>query len=195
MKVIGFNGSPRKGGNTEYMIKTVFAELEKHGIETELIQVGGKSVRGCTACLACRSGQSENCVIDSDPVNEWVQKMVEADGIIMGSPTYFSSLTPELKALIDRAGYITLGKGGLLKRKVGVALAAVRRAGGVHVFDQINHFFHISQMVMPGASYWNLGVGREKGEFLEDEEGIRNMRTLADNMIWLLNLIDKEKKH
>ncbi|AAM03780.1 TPA: flavodoxin family protein [Methanosarcina acetivorans] len=190
MKVIAFNGSPRKEGNTVTLIKHILAELEKEGIETEMVQIGGKSVHGCTACAKCYENKDKRCVIDKDIVNECIEKMLEADGIILASPTYFSDLTPELKALIDRAGFVAKANNEMFRYKVGAAVVAVRRAGAVHVFDSINHFFTISQMVIPGASYWNIGIGLAEGEVEKDEEGIRTMQVLGQNMAWLLKKIN-----
>ena len=119
-------------------------------------------------------------------MNEVLAKMKAADGILIGSPTYFADLTAEVKALIDRAGYVGLSNGGMWRRKVGAAVVAVRRAGAVHVFDSINHFFFINQMIVPGSSYWNLGVARDPGEFYQDQEGVATMRNLGRNMAWLL---------
>lgn len=190
MKVVAFNGSPRKEGNTAALIKHVLAELEKEGIETETVQVGGKSIHGCTACGKCHESKDRKCIIDKDIVNECIEKMLEADGIILASPTYFADLTPELKALIDRAGFVSGANGGLFRRKVGAAVVAVRRAGSVHVFDSINHFFTISQMIIPGSSYWNMGIGLAEGDVEKDEEGIRTMQTLGQNMAWLLKKLN-----
>lgn len=190
MKVVAFNGSPRKEGNTASMIKYVLAELEKEGIETETVQIGGKSVHGCTACEKCYENKDEKCVIDKDIVNECIEKMLEADGIILASPTYFADLTPELKALIDRAGFVAKANNEMFRYKVGAAVVAVRRAGAVHVFDSINHFFTISQMIIPGASYWNLGIGLAEGDVEKDEEGVRTMQVLGRNMAWLLKKIN-----
>lgn len=189
MKVLGINGSPRKEGNTADMIRTVFEELEKEGIETQFFQLGGMVLRGCAGCRSCFDRKDERCVFDDDGMNDVIALMKEANGIIIGSPTYFADLTSETKALIDRAGYVGLSNGGLFTRKVGAAVVAVRRAGAVHVFDSINHFFFISQMMVPGSSYWNLGIGRNPGEFLRDEEGIATMRNLGRNMAWLLQKI------
>jgi multimeric flavodoxin WrbA len=186
MKVVAFNGSPRKEGNTAALIKHVLAELEKEGIETEIVQVGGKSIHGCIACWKCHESKDKKCVLDNDIVNDCIEKMIEADGIILASPTYFADLTPELKALIDRAGFVSGANDGLLRRKVGAAVVAVRRAGSIHVFDSINHFFTISQMIIPGSSYWNIGMGLAEGDVEKDEEGIRTMQVLGQNMAWLL---------
>ena len=186
MKVVAFNGSPRPEGNTAILIKSVLKELEAEGIETEFIQLGGQLVHGCIACGTCRKLKNKQCKIANDNINSYIQKMVEADGIILGSPTYFSMMTPELKALIDRAGYVALGNDRMLKRKVGAAVVAVRRAGAVTTFDAINHFFLINEMIVPGSSYWNLGVGRAEGDVNNDQEGLATMVTLGKNMAWLL---------
>ncbi len=190
MKVVAFNGSPRKEGNTAALIKHVLTELEKEGIETETVQIGGKSIHGCIACGKCFENKDKKCVIDNDIVNECIEKMLEADGIILASPTYFADLTPELKALIDRSGFVAGANGGLFRRKVGAAVVAVRRAGSIHVFDSINHFFTISQMIIPGSSYWNVGIGLAEGDVEKDEEGIRTMETLGQNMAWLLKKLN-----
>lgn len=191
MKVVAFNGSPRKEGNTASLIKHVLAELDKEGIETEIVQIGGKSVHGCTACSKCFENRDRRCVIDNDIVNECIEKMLEADGIILASPTYFADLTPELKALIDRAGFVAKANSEMFRYKVGAAVVAVRRAGSIHVFDSINHFFTISQMIIPGSSYWNMGIGRAEGDVEKDEEGIRTMQILGQNMAWLLKKLNE----
>jgi len=190
MKVIGFNCSPRKGGNTEILIKEVFKSLEENGIKTEFFQVGGKKVNGCIACMKCRKAKDGRCHQDNELLNKCMKKMVEADGIIIGSPTYFSDLSTEAKALIDVSGYALRGAGNPLKKKPGAAVVAVRRAGGIHVFDSINHFFLINEMIIPGSSYWNIGIGREKGEVTSDDEGLQTMRTLGENMAWLLKRLN-----
>ena len=186
MKVVAFNGSARKDGNTAILLRRVLAALEDEGIETELIQLAGQQIHGCMACGTCRKIQNRECKIVNDSVNAFIAKMVEADGILLGSPTYFSMMTPELKALIDRAGYVGRANGDLFRRKVGAAVVAVRRAGGIPTFDAINHFFLISQMIVPGSSYWNIGVGGAKGDVEKDEEGLKTMDDLGKNMAWLL---------
>ena len=188
MKVTAFNGSPRMDGNTAQLIKHVFEALEAEGIETELYQLGGRKIRGCAACFGCVRNKDGKCAVD-DAVNECIEKMVESDGIILGSPTYFADVTAEMKALIDRAGLVSRVNGDMLKRKVGAAVVAVRRAGSIHVFDSINHFFLIGQMIVPGSIYWNMGIGREKGDVKDDEEGVETMRRLGENMAWLLKRI------
>lgn len=189
MYVIAFNGSPRAGGNTERLIRCALTVLEEEGIATELIHIGGRTVHGCTACQKCFENQDKRCIIGNDFVNDCIGKMIAADGIIIGSPTYFADLSPETKALIDRAGYVGIANGGLYARKVGAAIVAVRRAGAVHAFDSINHFFGISNMFTVGSSYWNIGIGLEPGDVDEDAEGIRTMQNLGRNMAWLLRKI------
>jgi len=189
MKVVAFNGSPRKEGNTALLIKRVFQKLEEAGIDCELVSLAGKVIRGCTACRRCMQNQNKRCAVNTDIVNSCIEKMLEADGIIIGSPTYFASLTAETKALIDRAGYVAKANNSMLKRKVGAAVSAVRRAGSLNVFQAINNFFLINEMIVPGSIYWNMGIGREIGEVESDEEGLRIMERLGENMAWLLKKI------
>lgn len=189
MKVVAFNGSPRKDGNTFHLITAVLEELQKEEIDTELVQIGGKSLRGCIACYKCFENKDQRCAVTKDMMNECIEKMIDADGMILGSPTYFANMSADLKALIDRAGMVAKANGEMYRRKVGAAVVAVRRAGSVHTFDAINHFFTIGQMIIPGSSYWNIGIGREKGEVEKDEEGMLTMRTLGRNMAWLLKKI------
>ena len=172
------------------LIGYVFEELEKEGIETELIQIGGQNVMGCIACMKCAENQDRKCILSADPVNDRIARMDEADGVILASPTYFTDVTAEMKALIDRAGFVAKVNGDMLSRKVGCAVVAVRRAGPVHAYDTMNHFFGISQMIIPGSSYWNLGVGLAAGDVSTDEEGIMTMRNLGRNMAWLLKKIN-----
>jgi len=186
LKVVAFNGSGRKDGNTAILIRRVLSVLEAEGIETELVQLAGEQIHGCTACGTCRKIQNRQCKIVNDNVNLYIEKMAAADGIILGSPTYFSMMTSEMKALIDRTGFVGRTNGDLFKRKVGAAVVAVRRAGGIPTFDAINHFFLISQMIVPGSSYWNIGIGLAKGDVEEDEEGLRTMDDLGRNMAWLI---------
>lgn len=189
MKVVAFNGSPRKGGNTDQSLQVVLGELQKEGIETELIQLGGKNIRGCIACYKCFENKDKECSIKSDDLNNYFNKMIEADGIIIGSPVYFSNVTSEVKALIDRAGLVARANDNLLKRKVGASVIAVRRAGATFAFSAINFFFLIQEMIVPGSIYWNLAIGREPGEIQKDEEGIKTFKALGQNMAWLLKKI------
>ncbi len=186
MKVTAFSGSARKDGNTSILVKHALAELEKEGITTELVQLAGTKISGCIACYRCFSNKDRQCAIKDDAVNGHIEKILESDGIIIASPTYFADITPETKALIDRCGMVAKANGDMYRRKAGAAIIAVRRGGAIHAFDSINHFFFISQMIVPGSSYWNIGIGREIGEVERDEEGIKTMKTLGGNMAWLL---------
>jgi multimeric flavodoxin WrbA len=190
MKVVAFNGSGRRDGNTAILIRRVFAELEKEGIATELVQLAGEHIRGCMACYACMKNKNRRCVLDDDIANTCIGKMAEADGIILGSPTYFTDVSSEMKALIDRAGFVARANGELLRRKVGAAVVAVRRCGAIHAFDTLNHFFFIGQMVVPGSCYWNVGIGREIGEVERDDEGMKTMQVLGENMAWVLKKLN-----
>lgn len=189
MNVIAFNGSARKDGNTAIMIGYVLDELRAEGIETELIQFADTTMRGCTACAKCFENKDGRCVIDNDALNGYLEKMVSADGIILGSPTYFSDVTAGMKAMMERAGFVARANDFLLRRKVGAAVVAVRRGGAIHVFDTLNHFFLIGQMIVPGSSYWNDGIGRAKGDVKNDAEAEETMRILGKNMAWLLQKI------
>ena len=189
MKVVAFNGSPRPKGNTTILLETVTTVLEAQGIETETVRVGGNQLNGCIACYKCNERADKRCNVDTDKFNEFFAKMIEADGLLLGSPVYFADLTGPLKCLIERAGFVAMANKGLLRRKVGAAVVAVRRAGAVHTLDSINHFFLISQMIVPGSSYWNLGMGRQPGEVNNDEEGLKTMKTLGENMAWLMKKI------
>jgi len=190
MKVIAFNGSPRRSGNTAMLINRVFEDLNNAGIETECLQLGGKDIKGCLACMKCFEARDNACVARKDDIlNEYFQKMIEADGIIIGSPTYFSNVSAEVKAFIDRAGLVAIANGYSLKRKVGAAVVAVRRAGSANVFDAINKFFLINQVIVPGSVYWNMGFGLNKGEVEDDAEGMNTMKVLGENMAWLLEKI------
>lgn len=186
MKVVAFNGSARKDGNTAVLINKVLAKLEAEGIETELIQLAGKKISGCKACFGCFKNKDKRCVVKSDILNDCLEKILEADGVILGSPTYFADVSTEMKALIDRVGFVARANDNMLKRKVGAAVVAVRRAGSIHVFDSINHLFFISEMIVPGSSYWNMGIGLQPGDAEGDEEGVQTMETLGENMAWLL---------
>jgi len=189
MKVIAFNGSARKDGNTAIMIKQVFGELEKEGIETEMIQFSGQKIRGCIACYKCFENKNQRCAVTNDIANECIEKMLDADGIILASPTYFADVSAELKALIDRAGLVAKANKEMFARKVGAAVVAVRRGGSIHAFDSMNHFFLISGMIIPGSCYWNMSFGLEKGEVENDDEGLRTMQILGKNMAWLMKKI------
>lgn len=189
MKVVAFNGSARKDGNTAVLLKRVLGVLESEGIETELIQLAGEEIRGCTACRTCFETKNQKCVITTDNVNAYIQKMLAADGVLLGSPTYFGMMSPELKALIDRAGFVCRASPDSLKYKVGAAVAVARRAGALNTFDAINHFFLINQMIVSGSSYWNIGMANRKGEIDTDAEAMKTMDDLGRNMAWLIKKI------
>lgn len=194
MKVLAINGSARKDGNTSILINYVLGELQEQGIDTEVFSLAGKKIHGCRACYKCFDNKDKRCSMDDDVLNECVEKMIEADGIILGSPTYFTDVSTEMKALIDRTGFVARANGDLFKRKPGAAVIAVRRAGSIHAFDTINHFFLITQMIVPGSNYWNMGIGRDKGDVEKDEEGIRIMKVLGENMAWLLKKLGSSPK-
>ena len=183
MKVVAFNGSPRKDGNTTLLIKHVFDELEPRGIETELVQLSEKALHGCIACYKCVENRDQRCAVKDDAANEYIEKMLGADGIILGSPVYFNDVTPEMKALIDRAGFVSRANDRMFKRKVGAAVVAVRRSGAVHSLDTMNHFFLTGEMVIAGRA---MGFGEDKGEVEKDEEGLRLVKSLGQRMAWLL---------
>ena len=186
MKVIAFNGSARKGGNTAILLGYVLRELEAEGIETELVELSGARIHGCLACRKCAANKDKRCAQTKDEGNAFIDKMASADGVLLGTPTYVTDVSPEIKALIDRACMVSGANGGLMRRKVGAGVVAVRRAGAIHAFDTLNHFFLITEMIVPGSTYWNIGIGREIGEVEKDEEGIRTMKNLGRNMAWLL---------
>ena len=191
MKVLAINGSPRKEGNTAGMLKTVLEVCANAGHETELYQAGGLAVHGCKACNGCAAHLGK-CAIN-DWINEVYQKMKAADAIVIGSPTYFSDLTPETKAVIDRCGYMSRRDGNAFSRKIGAAVSAVRRAGGIHTLDSIQHMFLICDMIVPGSSYWNMSLSRDLNDYDNDPEGQRTMVRLGENISWLLELIKAEK--
>lgn len=193
MKVVAFNGSPKKEGNTYHAIKIVTKELEKENIETEIIHIGNKSIRGCTACGQCIKNKNEKCVLSGDEVNESIQKMKKADGIILGSPVYYSSIAGTMKAFLDRAFYVTGVNDSVLRHKVGASVVAVRRSGGLTTFNELNNYINYSEMIMPNSNYWNVIHGTQPGEALKDEEGIQIMRVLGKNMAWCLKLVENGK--
>lgn len=190
MKVVAFNGSPVKEGNTYQAIKLVSAELQKNGIEVEVIHVGNKKIRGCTACGGCIANQNCRCVIQDDPVNEWISKMKEADGIILGAPVYFSSIAGTMKSFLDRAFYVASSNGNFLRHKVAASVVAVRRAGGIPAFNELNNYITFSEMIMPTSNYWNVIYGTQPGEALKDKEGMQIMSILGKNMAWIMKLVE-----
>jgi len=191
MKVVAFSGSARKDGNTAILVNALFRELKKAKIATELVQLAGKKVPGCIACGKCFETKDRRCAITGDIVNDCIEKMVEADGIILASPTYYADVSASMKALMERAGFVARANNDMFQRKVGASVVAVRRGGAIHAFDSMNHFFFINQMIVPGSSYWNVGIGLAPGDVKHDDEGLETMKTLGKNMAWLLKKLEK----
>ena len=185
MYAIAVNGSPRSGGNTELLLKEVLGELDTAGWDTELVKVGGTAIRGCIACQQCFKNKDNLCAVNSDNFNDIFTKMLRADAMILGSPTYFAAVSADLKALIERAGYVAYANDHAFAGKLGAAVVAVRRGGATHAYDTIKHMFQMSRMILPGSTYWNMGFGLEKADVLEDEEGLANMRHLGKSIDWL----------
>ena len=194
MKVVGFNGSARKKGNTACSLNTVFAELEKAGIETEMILVGKEKIQGCIACHGCVKNQNEACSFKDDPVNEWIQKIKEADGILLGSPVHFAGVAGTMKSFLDRAFFVSSVNGGLFRHKVGAAVSAVRRSGGISTVETLNHYINYSEMIMPSSNYWNVAHGLTPGEMEQDGEGKQIMEVLGKNMAWIMKVIGYGKE-
>ena len=193
MKVVAFNGSPSKDGNTAILLRKVLSPIARAGIDTELVQVGGETIRGCTACYHCFKAKDKRCVIGTDSVNACIAKMIEADGIILGSPSYFSGMTSEMKALIDRAGLVAVANDRMFSRKIGAAVAVHRRGGAVNVVDSINHMFLMSRMIVPGSTYWNFGVGLNPGDVENDAEAVENMHDLGETIAWLVKRLSTQE--
>jgi multimeric flavodoxin WrbA len=191
MKVVAISSSPRRDGNTAILLSHVLAELDAAGVETELVQLAGKSLSGCTGCLKCATALDNHCHgVKDDGVNECIDKMLAADGILLGTPVFFGDANATMRALIERTGYATRKNGNPLARKVGAAVIAVRRGGAMHAFDSVNHFFQIAAMVVVGSSYWNFGIGGEAGAVNSDAEGLQTMHNLGINMAWVLGKLN-----
>ena len=184
MYAIAVNGSPRVGGNTEIMLQEVLTPLKQNGWQTEQVTVGGTAIRGCVACYKCFENKNNQCVLN-DNFNEIYAKLIKTDAMILGSPTYFAAVSADLKALLERAGLVAIANDNAFAGKIGAAVVAVRRGGATHAFDSINHMYQMSRMIVPGSTYWNMGIGRDKEEVKEDEEGLRNMRHLGAVIDWL----------
>ena len=189
MKVLAFNGSARKNGNTATLLNTVLEVMASEGIETELIQLGAKPPRGCISCFKCMQNKDQKCAVTDDKLNEYMAKALDADGILLGSPVYFTDATAGARALIERFGMVAMANGGLLKRKVGAAVAVARRAGAIRTFTSLNSLFLHAQMIVVGSSYWNIGIGMNPGDVEKDAEGIQTMQTLGRNMAWVMKKI------
>jgi multimeric flavodoxin WrbA len=189
MNVVAFNGSARAKGNTAILLNLVLDELNNEGIETELVSLAGKTLSGCRGCRKCFETKDGRCAVTGDMLNDCIDKMRAADGILLGSPTYFSDVTAGMKALIERAGMTSRANPEILRRKVGAGVVAVRRAGAMHAFNSLNLFFLIGEMFVVGSSYWNIGIGREPGDVEKDAEGVDTMKDLGRNMAWLLKRV------
>ena len=185
MYALAVNGSPRKGGNTELLLREVLGELQQSGWDTELVKVGGTAIRGCIACHKCFENKDNECAVKKDKFNDIFAKMVKADAMILGSPTYFAAVSADLKALLERSGFVAYANDHAFAGKIGAAVVAVRRGGATHVFDSINHMFQMSRMIIPGSTYWNMGIGLDKEEVVDDAEGMANMRHLGQAIDWL----------
>lgn len=191
MKIVAINGSGRKDGNTYLLLRTVLDELEAEGFKTEMIQLAELNpIQGCVCCYKCMAQKNMKCAIESDPFNEYFAQVSSADGILLGSPVYFSDVTAGMRAFIERCGFVQRANGGVLKRKVGAGVIAVRRAGSNFALSSLNYLFLISEMIIPGSSYWNMALGRNPGEVLNDAEGIQTMKTLGRNMSWLIKKLN-----
>jgi multimeric flavodoxin WrbA len=185
MYAVALNGSPRPDGNTSHLLGEVLAPLQRGGWDTEMVQVGGENIRGCIACYQCFENTDQRCAVDSDAFNPILERMLRANALIVGSPTYFSDVSAELKAVLDRSGLVSQANGVPFRGKIGAAVIAVRRGGAIHAFDTINHMFLMSQMIVPGSTYWNMGIGFDKGDARGDAEGVTNMRHLGAVIDWL----------
>lgn len=192
MKVIAINGSARKDGNTAIIIEKIFEELNAAGIETEMIQFAGNIIEPCKACWAC--GGQNNCVHKKDMFTEVYEKMLDADGIILGSPVYSANISANMQAFLERAAVVgDMNQDGKnMKHKVGIAIASARRAGSLHAVDAMNHFFLNHEMFIVGSTYWNIAYGQMPGDVLNDEEGISTMKNLGKNMAFLLNKLNQK---
>ncbi|MDH3981548.1 MAG: flavodoxin family protein [Kiritimatiellaceae bacterium] len=194
MNVVAFNGSPHENGNTAFALNLVLDELKKEGIETEMLQVGKEQLHGCTACNGCLKKQDGTCVVNDGPINEWIAKMIKADGILFGSPVHFSGVGGAMKSFMDRAFYVAGVNGGLFRHKVGASVAAVRRSGGIPTVDAMDKFISYSEMIMPSSNYWNVAHGLKSGDMDQDAEGKQIMEVLGRNMAWIMKLIEHGKE-
>ncbi len=192
MKVIAINGSPRANGNTNHAIKEVFKELEKENIETEIIHIGKEKISGCMGCGKCYKTKDDKCIIQDDKLNLWIEKLKEADGIIFGSPVFYAGMNGTMKSFMDRLFYVA-GANGIFRHKVGAAVVAVRRSGGIPTFNQLNIYMTYSEMVLASSNYWNVIHGTMPKDAEQDAEGNQIMQVLGQNMAWLLKTIAESK--
>jgi multimeric flavodoxin WrbA len=188
MKVIAINGSPKKEGNTYHALRMVGDELIAGGIGFEILHIGHKMIHGCTACGKCAINKDEKCIIKTDELNQWIQRVKEADGIIIGAPVYYAGIPGTMKSFLDRLFYVAGSNGGLFRQKVAAAVVAVRRTGGSVTFDSLNHYLNNGELIIATSNYWNVIHGRNPGEVAQDAEGVQVMRVLGKNMSWLLKM-------
>ncbi|MDR2292466.1 MAG: flavodoxin family protein [Prevotellaceae bacterium] len=193
MKVVAIQGSPRKNGNTFFALTVIKNILVEEGIDFEIIDIGGKHIRGCTACEKCYENRDGKCAVTNDAVNDTVAKMKTADGIIIASPVYYSGIAGTMKCFLDRAFYVAEVNGGWFRHKVGASVVAVRRTGGSMTFNSLNHYLGIAEMLIPASNYWNVIHGLLPGDAAKDKEGIQIMQMLAKNMAWLLKMRERTK--
>jgi multimeric flavodoxin WrbA len=188
MKVTAINGSPRKDGNCAHALARMGVELKKDGIDLEIIQVGDKAIRGCTACGECGRRGDGKCVFGDDPVNESIGRMRDSEGIVLASPVYYSGVAGTMKCFLDRCFYVAGASGGLFRHKAGAALVAVRRSGGSSTLDGLNHYLTYSEMIVATSNYWNIVHGSKGGEMEMDAEGVQIVEVLARNLAWILKM-------
>ncbi len=188
MNVIAINGSPRKEGNTFHALTGVGRQLQEAGINVEILHIGNQAIRGCMACGMCAKNRDEKCSITSDALNDSIQLMKEADGLIIASPVYFAGIAGTMKSFLDRAFMVSGCNGALFRQKVGAAVVAVRRTGGSSTYDSLNHYLTYSEMILATSNYWNITHGRAPGEALQDAEGVQIMEVLGRNMAWLMKM-------
>jgi Multimeric flavodoxin WrbA len=193
MRVVSINGSPNKNGNTATALNKACQALEKNGIATERIELGTKAIHGCTGCGKCSETANRRCVFNDDVLNESLDRMFAADGLLIGSPIYYAGINGALKAFLDRAFYVASANGSLFRHKVGAGVVAVRRGGEIAGFDQLTKYFTISEMFMPSSNYWNMVFGTSEGEAAQDIEGMQGMEILGNNMAWLLKSVEAQK--
>lgn len=188
MKVIAINGSPNKNGNTFHALSIIGDELKSNEIGFEILHIGNKMIHGCMACCKCALNKNERCNIKTDDLNKWIQQIKKADGIIIGSPVYYSGIAGTMKSFLDRLFFVSGSNGNLFRHKIGSAVVAVRRTGGSSTLDNLNHYFSISEMIIATSNYWNVIHGRLPGEVIQDGEGVQTMRVLGKNLVWLLKM-------
>ncbi|MGL5978354.1 MAG: flavodoxin family protein [Erysipelotrichaceae bacterium] len=188
MNVVAINGSPKQNGNTAAALAIMQARFEQQGIEFETIHVGNQPLQGCTGCGGCAKMRNETCVHNQDLVNESIQKLKAADGIVLASPVYFSNMPGTMKCFLDRVFYVSTMNRNLFAHKVGASLCVLRRSGGVETFNALNHYLNYSQMLLPASNYWNVIHGARPDEIYQDLEGVQIIETLVDQMVYVLQM-------